>query len=119
MNKTFSSLKPGDIIYVQDYAKYDNLVAVQVKSITDVTDTTCIISFAWKSDVIQIRCVLRCDIARGIMTIATSKDTLKQHLIKRFTADFNREQEKFAEIKLAHKHILQNIHDSILSIEKA
>jgi hypothetical protein len=100
--------------------EYDDLVAVQVKSITDITDTTCIISFEWKSDVIHMRCILRRDIARGIiMTIATSKDALKQHLIKQFTADFNREQEKFAEIQLAHKHILQNIHDSILAIEKA
>ena len=119
MNKTFSSLKPGDIIYVQDYEKYDNLVAVQVKSITDVTDSTCIISFMWKSDVIHARCMLRHSIAKGIMTIATSKETLKQYLLKRFTADFNREQEKFVEIQLAHQHILQNIHNSILAIEKA
>lgn len=115
---TFEDIKPGDTIWYQSHSQFDLLLSAKVISVDRFRKRSCIIKFYHETlkEEFEVCCLNNFEADNYV---ATSKEALKDYLIKRFKAE---EEKTKHEIDSVIKKLMFNrafIKHSIERIERA
>jgi hypothetical protein len=115
---TFEDIKPGDTIWYQSHRQFDLLLSAKVISVDRSRKRSCIIKFYHETLKEELQAICTNSLEADNY-VATSKEALKSHLIRRFKDEEEKTKRQIdAEIKKLIFH-LGSIKNSIERIEKA